>query len=125
MSCQIQINSISGTSPFDIYMCDIGLAQCVYLQTETSPTYPITITPPTTLVGATSFIIKIIDANGCQLFQPYTQPSPTPTPSITPTNTPTPTITPTPSITPTIGLSMTPTPTQTPTKSNNINNICL
>jgi hypothetical protein len=106
-------------------MCDINLNQCVYLQTETSPIYPITITYPPTLKGATSFIIKIIDSNGCQSFQPYTQPSPTPTPSITPTNTMTPTITPTPSITPTIGLSMTPTPTQTPTKSNNINNICL
>jgi hypothetical protein len=97
MSCQIQINSISGTSPFDIYMCDIGLAQCVYLQTETSPTYPITIIPPATLVGATSFIIKIIDSNGCELFYPYTQPTPTPTASNTPTPTVTPTITPSPS----------------------------
>jgi hypothetical protein len=125
MSCQIQINSISGTSPFDIYMCDIGLVQCIFIETVTSPTYPIILTPPSTLVGATTVVVKIIDVNGCQLFQPYTQPTPTPTPSITPTNTPTPTITPTPSITPTIGLSMTPTPTQTPTKSNNINNICL
>jgi hypothetical protein len=97
MSCQIQINSISGTSPFDIYMCDIGLAQCVYLQTETSPTYPIIITYPPTLVGATSFIIKIIDANGCELFYPYTQPTPTPTSSNTPTPTVTPTVTPSPS----------------------------
>ncbi len=125
MSCQIQINSISGTSPFDIYMCDIGMVECIFIETVTSPTYPITITYPTTLIGTTSFVIKIVDGNGCQLFQPYTQPTPTPTPSITPTNTITPTVTPTPSITPTIGLSMTPTPTQTPTKSNNINNICL
>jgi len=97
MSCQIQINSISGTSPFDIYMCDIGLTQCVYLQTETSPTYPIAITFPPTLEGATSFIIKIIDANGCELFYPYTQPTPTPTSSNTPTPTVTPTVTPSPS----------------------------
>jgi hypothetical protein len=115
MACQIQINSISGTSPFDIYMCDIGLAQCVYLQTETSPTYPIIITYPPTLEGATSFIIKIIDANGLELFKPYTQPSPTPSISVTPTITPS----------PTIGLSATPTPTVTPTPSNNNTNICL
>lgn len=107
MSCNIQINSISGTSPFNIYMCDLGLAQCIFLQTETSPTYPIIINPPTTLIGATSFIIKIIDANGCQIFYPYTQPSPTVTPTITPTLTLTPTITPT----------LTPTKTPTPSSS--------
>ena len=97
MSCQIQINSISGTSPFDIYMCDIGIAQCIFLQTETSPTYPLTLTFPSTLNGSTSFIIKIIDANGCQVFYPYTQPTPTPSASMTRTPTVTPTITPSPS----------------------------
>jgi len=97
MSCSIQINSISGTSPFDIYMCDIGLYQCIFLQTETLPTYPIELNPPTTLIGATSVIIKIIDANGCQIFYPYTQPTPTPTSSNTPTPTVTPTMTPSPS----------------------------
>lgn len=96
MSCNIQINSISGTSPFDIYMCDVGLYQCIFLQTETSPTYPIMLSPPTTLIGATSFIVKIIDANGCQIFYPYTQPTPTPTSSNTPTPTVTPTVTPSP-----------------------------
>jgi hypothetical protein len=97
MSCNIQINSISGTSPFDIYMCDIGLVQCIFIETVTSPTYPITLTTPTTLIGATSFIIKIIDTNGCQIFYPYTQPTPTPTSSNTPTPTVTPTMTPSPS----------------------------
>ena len=97
MSCNIQINSISGTSPFNIYMCDVGLYQCIFLQTETSPTYPIELNPPTTLIGTTSFIIKIIDANGCQIFYPYTQPTPTPTSSNTPTPTVTPTMTPSPS----------------------------
>ena len=100
MSCAIQINSISGTSPFDIYMCDIGLAQCVFIQTVTSPVYPITLTTPTTLIGATTVVVKIVDGNGCQTFNSFTQPTPTPTPTNTPTPTITPTITPTPSITP-------------------------
>jgi len=112
MSCTVQINSISGTSPFDIYMCDVGLVQCVFLQTETSPTYPIILTPPTTLIGATSFIIKIIDSSGCVVFYPYTQPSPTPTISFTPTNTPTNTVTPT--FTPTVTQTPTVTPSFTP-----------
>ena len=107
MSCSIQINSISGTSPFDIYMCDINLNQCVFIQTETNPTYPIVLTTPNTLVGATSFIIKIIDSNSCSIFYPYTQPSPTVTPTITPTITISPTVTPT----------LTPTKTPTPSSS--------
>ena len=112
MSCNIQINSISGTSPFNIYMCDLGLAQCIFLQTETSPTYPIILNPPATLIGATSFIVKIIDANGCSYFYPFTQPSPTPTISFTPTNTPTNTVTPT--LTPTLTQTPTVTPSFTP-----------
>lgn len=91
MACQIQINSISGTSPFDIYFCDIGLNQCVFMQTETSPSYPITITIPAILLGVNQLIVKIIDANGCETFRYYILPTPTPTPTVTPTITPSPT----------------------------------
>jgi hypothetical protein len=89
MACQIQINSISGTSPFDIYFCDIGLNQCVFMQTETSPSYPIIIDLPQTLIGVNQLIVKIIDGNGCEIFYPFILPTPTPTP--TPTITPSPT----------------------------------
>jgi hypothetical protein len=97
MACQIQINSISGTSPFDIYLCDINLNQCVFTQTETSPSYPIIISLPPTFYGVNQLIVKIIDGNGCETFNYYILPTPTPTAS----NTPTPTITPTPTPTPT------------------------
>jgi hypothetical protein len=99
MSCQIQINSISGTSPFDIYLCDINLNQCVFIQTETSPSYPIIISLPPTFYGVNQLIVKIIDGNGCETFNYYILPTPTPTPTITPTITPTPSPTPTPSVT--------------------------
>ena len=91
MACQIQINSISGTSPFDIYFCDIGLNQCVFMQTETSPSYPIIIDLPQTLIGVNQIIVKIIDGNGCEIFYPFILPTPTPTPTVTPTITPSPT----------------------------------
>jgi hypothetical protein len=97
MSCQIQINSISGTSPFDIYLCDINLNQCVFIQTETNPSYPIIITPPPTFYGVNQLIVKIVDGNGCETFNYYILPTPTPTASHTPTPTVTPTLTPTPS----------------------------
>ena len=89
MSCTLQINSISGTSPFDIYMCDIGLFQCIFMQTETSPIYPIVVNLPQQLVGVNQLVVKIIDGNGCETFHPYILPTPTPT--VTPTMTPTPT----------------------------------
>lgn len=101
MSCSVQINSVSGTSPFDIYLCDIGLHQCVFTQTETSPTYPIIVNIPTTLIGVNEIIVKIIDGNGCSNFQLHILPTPTPTPSITPSPTITPTLTPTPTPSPT------------------------
>jgi hypothetical protein len=98
-------------------MCDIGLVQCIFIETVTSPTYPITLTTPTTLVGTTSFIIKIIDGNGCETFYPYSQPTSTQTPTLSPTQTPTPTNTLTQTKTPSNTPTLTKTSTQTITPS--------
>jgi len=99
MSCQIQINSISGTSPFDVYFCDNHFYQCILVDTLTSPTFPVTLDLPYEFIGTTYLTVKIIDANGCETFLPLVSPTATPTPtiSLTPSLTPTPTPTPTPS----------------------------
>jgi hypothetical protein len=94
MACQIQINSISGTSPFDVYFCDLGFYQCEFIETLTSPSFPVLISLPYSFVGTTNILVRIIDGNGCEYFNTYVQPTPTPTASITPTLTPTPTPTP-------------------------------
>ena len=96
MSCSIQINSISGTSPFDVYFCDNLFYQCILVDTLVSPTFPVSIELPTQFIGTTYLTIKVIDNNGCQSFIPITFPTATPTPTISLTPSLTPTLTPTP-----------------------------
>jgi len=108
----------SGTSPYDIYLCDWTLTSCFYVSGVTS-------IPPTIHIDSDNYFpnldllqIKIIDGAGCVFIEP--QPCtviPTPTPTATPTPTPTATPTPTPTATPTPTptASPTPTPTATPT----------
>ena len=123
MPTNININNISGATPFNVYLCDEFNITCVYIDTVPSSSLPYVFQVPSIMEGQISFNIKVIDNNGCIsisniLLGPPPSPTPTPTntvtPTITPTNTVTPTITPTNTVTPTI----TPTNTTTPTPTN-------
>jgi hypothetical protein len=132
MITQLTISSITGQSPYDIYVCQTGGTGCFYITTISSVPYTFNIPAP--INNYSAYMLKIIDNNGCVITgeEPVTTctfvtPTPTPTNTTTPTNTATPTITPTntttPTITPTPGLSPSPTstitstPTQTPTNT--------
>ena len=64
MANQIQINSISGTSPFDIYVCDVTISYCFFVSGITTTPYTFNVHPP--LESITPIILKIIDANDCE-----------------------------------------------------------
>lgn len=120
---QITINTISGSPPYDIYVCDINQLYCELTLTGVTSVPPaITITPPSAFTYSPIVLIKIIDSSGCTMTETYSCVTPSPTPSVTVTSTSTPTVTPTPTIspstaspTPTPTASFTPTVTQTPT----------
>jgi len=120
MSTQVTINSLTGTSPYDVYVCDSNVLNCVYIATISSTPYVFDVPPP---LGAQSEIcVKVIDINGCEIIQcgaitPNVTPSPTvtPTPTVTIGLTPTATETQTPTPTPTVTLGLTPTATETQT----------
>lgn len=123
MSQLIEISSITGTSPYDVYVCDVYGSNCMFLSAVTvNVPPPIYLTLPTYFDYAPVIMIKIIDANSCEYFEiiqctqiPTPTPTPTPSPSPTATQTPTPTPTETPGPTSTQTPTPTPTPTQTPT----------
>jgi cell division septation protein DedD len=119
MSLIVNIESVTGNTPVDIYVCDSGGGNCLFIATvgvfpyqfEVDDTY-----------ATTNFIVKIIDTAGCVdevtiLVTPTPTPSTTSAPTATPTTTPTNTVTPTPTITQTRtpAASLTPTQTGTPT----------
>ena len=86
----IEITGVTGTPPYDIYVCDITLTFCVLVGSGIAipPNFTYTLSFP--FDSANPVIIKVIDSNGCEYFQTYACPSPTPT--VTPTVTPTPTL---------------------------------
>ena len=127
---QIRITNISGgTYPIDVYISDVyGNNQSYLTRIESGPVPPTlfyTANIPPIFDTAPEIMLKLVDANGCEMFEiiPCTGPTPTPTPTITPTPTltpglspsPTPTITTTPTTTPTNTTTPTTTPTPTPT----------
>jgi len=119
MPTNININNISGATPFNVYLCDESNITCVYINTIPSSSLPYNFQVPSIMEGQVSFNLKVVDNNGCtSISNILLGPPPSPTPTTTPTNTITPTITPTNTVTPTITPSITPTNTQTITPTN-------
>ena len=119
MPTNININNISGATPFNVYLCDEFNITCVYINTIPSSSLPYNFQIPSIMEGQVSFNLKVVDNNGCtSISNILLGPPPSPTPTTTPTNTITPTITPTNTVTPTITPSITPTNTQTITPTN-------
>ena len=62
MSCTLQIESISGNSPYTIYVCDYTLYKCVLIGIYTEPlTYPFYIDVPENMEGSSKIIVRIQD----------------------------------------------------------------
>jgi hypothetical protein len=112
----IRITSLSGSSPYNITICDTTNTNC-YFGVSGATTVPLTINLPNELLGATEVLVTITDSIGCQKFQYHFcgEPIPSASPTNTPTNTKTPTPTPTNTITPTNTTTNTQTPTNTTT----------
>lgn len=87
----IQINSLTGHSPYDITICDITNTYC-YSGVTGVTSAPLIIDLPTELSGSEKVLVKVTDSIGCEEIQLHTcgssipTPTPTPTPTITPTN---------------------------------------
>jgi hypothetical protein len=122
MPTQVTINTLTGTPPYYVYVCDADALNCVYIATISSTPYVFNVPPP--LDAQSEVCVKVVDINDCEIIQcgniipdltptPTVTPSPTVTIGLTPTATETQTPTPTPTVT--IGLTPTATETQTPT----------
>jgi hypothetical protein len=124
---QVEITNIAGaTYPIQVYVADVyGNNQTLIDTISSGPVPPIqeySSVIPAIFQTAPEIMLKLVDANNCEVFEilpcfiPSPTPTPTPTPTpVTPTPTPTPTITLTP--TPTLTPTTTPTPTPTPTST--------
>jgi hypothetical protein len=65
MGTNITITSITGISPYDVYVCDTGYTTCVYVSTINSGNLPYSFMIPSIFSSLTSFVVKVIDDNEC------------------------------------------------------------
>jgi len=67
----LELLSVSGSSPYDIYVCDITNTYCFLVSGSTSipPLFSFIVPPP--LDGVTELLLKIIDSNACEKFYYY------------------------------------------------------
>jgi hypothetical protein len=63
MAVQVNISSITGSTPFDIYICQPSGNDCFYITTISTIPYVFDI--PTPYDSSTSYMLKVIDNNGC------------------------------------------------------------
>ena len=67
MAVQVTINSLTGTSPYDVYVCDSLVSNCVYIATINSTPYVFDVPAP--LDAQTELCVKVVDTNGCIITQ--------------------------------------------------------
>lgn len=69
MPTDITINDISGSTPFDVWVCDTGYTSCIYVSTINSGDLPYTFEIPPIYSSLTNFAVKVVDDNECTVTQ--------------------------------------------------------
>jgi hypothetical protein len=65
MAVQVTINSITGQSPYDVYICQTGGTSCFYIATISSAPYVFDI--PVPYDSSEAYMLKLIDNIGCEI----------------------------------------------------------
>jgi hypothetical protein len=63
MAVQVTISSITGQSPYDIYICQSDGSGCFYVTTITTIPYVFDIPAP--YDTSSSYMLRVVDANNC------------------------------------------------------------
>ena len=65
MDTNITITSITGITPYDVYVCDTSYTTCIYVSTINSGDLPYSFMIPSIFFSFTDFVVKVIDDNDC------------------------------------------------------------
>lgn len=69
MPTNITLSSVSGSSPFHIYVCDTGFTTCIYVNTINPIDIPYQIQIPPLFTSLPSIVVNVKDSNNCSLNQ--------------------------------------------------------
>jgi hypothetical protein len=70
MSLRVEINSVTGQTPYDVYICDPYGSNCVYI--DRVETLPYSFDIPYSFDNFNEYRLKIIDDNGDTIFKNLT-----------------------------------------------------
>ena len=59
------VNNITGSTPFDVYICLSGGSPCYYITSIGSGSLPYNFTVPSPIEMFSYYCMKVVDANGC------------------------------------------------------------
>lgn len=65
MALEVTINSLTGTSPYDVYICQTGGTSCFYIETITTGDIPFVFNIPSPYNNGDSYMVKIVDSDNC------------------------------------------------------------
>ena len=65
MAVQVTISSITGQSPYDIYICQSNGTGCFYISTTSVVSYPYVFDIPAPYNNSVAYMLKLIDSNNC------------------------------------------------------------
>lgn len=67
MAIQVVISGLTGTSPYDVYICQNDGTSCFYIDRINSSNIPYTFDIPEPYNNSSSYLLKVIDNNNCIL----------------------------------------------------------
>jgi len=65
MPTTITVNNITGSTPYDVYICLSGGSPCYYITSINSGDLPYDFTVPKPIEMFPYYCMKIVDADGC------------------------------------------------------------
>lgn len=69
MIVEVTINNITGTTPFDVYICDNTLNNCIYINTINSTPFTFEIPEPFNVMN--QYNVKVVDGNNCIIYKNF------------------------------------------------------
>jgi hypothetical protein len=65
MPTTITVSNITGSTPFDVYLCLSGGSPCYYITSIGGGSLPYDFTVPTPIEKFTYYCMKVVDSDGC------------------------------------------------------------
>jgi hypothetical protein len=71
MAVQVTVNNITGSTPYDVYLCDTSQTTCIYINQITDSQLPYNFIIPQPFDTQSNYIIKLVDVYGCVIINNF------------------------------------------------------